>query len=320
MKKYFFLAAMAIMGTISTMSCSSDDDETIPPAPANLSTPAFAQQAADYTLTSALESTSTMGETYALQSISLCESGNVLLELRHSTSGKLSYIMEHATISGDTYTLSGPRAKGTIKFSNAVAGTRSSGHIIINISVTFSNEETVTYDTGDGSVTVTTSTPITADEAMENLARTWNVLGAIFDVKSKSKNIKAYEEFDSRSGLFYLQDVLNEALDQGISLNADEQEALQHIVKSVTLTKTGLFILSYTDHNDDVAEWYWANTEKTTIAIRLKDDSMGNKFFNDDTRIAVAFNGNRCNIKMETKLTDNSGNDWETTLILKLQE
>ena len=322
MKKYFFLAAMAIMGTISTTSCSSDDDDQpVAPAPANLSTPAFAQQAADYTLTTAVEGTSTIGTAYALQSISLCESGSVLLGLRNASTGKPAYIMEHATASAGTYTLSGTRAKGTIRLASVNArSTRAVDALTINISVSFSSEETVTITTGEETVTATTSTPLTADEAMTNLARTWSVLGAIFDVKSRQKNIKAYEEFDSRGGLFYLQDVLDEALDQGISLTPEEQQALQRTVSSITFTKTGLFIISYADHADDVAEWRWADADKTAISIRLKDADMGNKFISNNTRIAVAFNGNRCNVKLETSLTDNSGSDWETTLTLKLQE
>jgi len=47
---------------------------------------------------------------------------------------------------------------------------------------------------------------------------------------------------------------------------------------------------------------------------------MGNKFFNNDTKIAIAFNGNRCNLKMNTDLSDNENNDWEVELTLKLKE
>ena len=68
-----------------------------------------------------------------------------------------------------------------------------------------------------------------------------------------------------------------------------------------------------------MAEWEWANSEKTRIKINLKDDSMGNLFLNDDSKLFISFRDNRCNIRLETIITDNSGKRWDGTLTMKLQ-
>ena len=263
--------------------------------------------------------------------------------------------MEEATVSGDTYTMNGTKVKGTIKKASANARTRANDQLTTDLRVTIADGETLTYDTDEeDTVNVTTTTygnngsgnnsgsgsnsgsnngsgsnnrgsgssnnGGSSVTATHNLVRTWNVLGTILDLKSKSKNVKAYEEFDSRGGLFYLEDVLEEALRQDVKLTEKEQEEFKRVVKHVTFTQSGLFIISYVDGTEDVARWQWANAQKTQITMKLMDEEMGNKFISDDTVIEVAFNGNRCNLKCETALTDNENNDWESTLILKLQE
>ena len=362
MKKHFFYLALAVLSTMCTIACSSDDDEDgdsnkVPTV--NLSTPPFAQQAVRYELNPELKASASTGDITtapALKAIELSESGKILLELHNAIDNKLVYIMEEATVSGDTYTMNGTKVKGTIKKASANARTRANDQLTTDLRVTIADGETLTYAPDEeATVDVTTTTygnngsgsgsgsgsnnsgsgnnsgtgsnnggsnnndgsSVTANH---NLVRTWNVLGTILDLKSKSKNVKAYEEFDSRGGLFYLEDVLEEALRQDVKLTEKEQEEFKRVVKHVTFTQSGLFIISYVDGTEDVARWQWANSQQTLITMKLMDEEMGNKFISDDTVIEVAFNGNRCNLKCETALTDNENNDWESTLILKLQE
>lgn len=363
MKKHFFYLALAVLSTMCTIACSSDDDEDgdsnkVPTV--NLSTPPFAQQAVRYELNPELKASASTGDITtapALKAIELSESGKILLELHNAIDNKLVYIMEEATVSGDTYTMNGTKVKGTIKKASANARTRANDQLTTDLRVTIADGETLTYDTDEEeTVNVTTTTygnngsgsgsgsgnnnsgsgnnsgtgsnngsgssnnGGSSVTATHNLVRTWNVLGTILDLKSKSKNVKAYEEFDSRGGLFYLEDVLEEALRQDVKLTEKEQEEFKRVVKHVTFTQSGLFIISYVDGTEDVARWQWANSQQTLITMKLMDEEMGNKFISDDTVIEVAFNGNRCNLKCETALTDNENNDWESTLILKLQE
>ena len=323
MKKNFFYLALAAIVALGMPACSSDDDDVVELDPVNLPKPANAVNAVEYVLPTALDAnTSTTGdaqESPALKSINFTESGKILLELVSPVDGKRTYVMEDATFNNNTYTMNGSKVKGTIKQAGAAARTRANTHILIDIAVTITIEKTVTYTSGGETITVTETRPAAGDEVMDNLARTWNVTGAILDLKSESKNIKAYEEFDSNSqGYFDLRQVREEALNQKVAMTEEEEEEFERTVKSVTITGDQQFIIEYTDHDPDVAEWEWNNPEKTSIRIVLKEGNMGNKFFDNDTKIGVAFNGNRCNLKMNTDVSDAEHNDWEVELTLKL--
>ena len=323
MKKNFFYLALAAIVALGMPACSSDDDDVVELDPVNLPKPANAVNAVEYVLPTALDAkTSTTGdaqESPALKSINFTESGKILLELVSPVDGKRTYAMEDATFNNNTYTMNGSKVKGTIKQAGAAARTRANTHILVDIAVTITIEKTVTYTSGGETITVTETRPAAGDEVMDNLARTWNVTGAILDLKSESKNIKAYEEFDSNSqGYFDLRQVREEALNQKVAMTEEEEEEFERTVKSVTITGDQQFIIEYTDHDPDVAEWEWNNPEKTSIRIVLKEGNMGNKFFDNDTKIGVAFNGNRCNLKMNTDVSDAENNDWEVELTLKL--
>ena len=90
-------------------------------------------------------------------------------------------------------------------------------------------------------------------------------------------------------------------------------------MKGVTITKTKLFALNYTDAPDDVASWDWTDGSKTGIRITLKDGKMGNKFIEDASMISFTFNGNRCNMKMATTFTDNANKKWDAIVTLQMQ-
>lgn len=321
MKKYFFYLSLAVITATCMTACGDDEDDAAQPAPVTLKTPANAEKAVQYSLQTALEASSSE-DVPALQGLNFTESGKMLLELRNPEDGKLSYIMEDATLAGNVYTLNGSKARGTVTVVTNGARSRATGtdQLIIDLSVTYSTTSTVTYTSGNTTVTVTTTTISTGDEAMDRLARTWKISGAILDLRSKTKDIKAYEEFDSRGGLFYLEDVLAEALDQNVNLSPSEQEEFKRVVKSVTITKSGVLTVDYADGTEDVAGWQWANTEKTAIRITLKDEEMGNKFFSNDSKITVAFSDTRCNLKLDTSVKDNSNSNWEVSLTLKLYE
>lgn len=328
MKKNFFYLALAALVTMGMTACSSDDeDEVVQPDPVNLPLPANAEKAVEYILPTAMNAkNSTTGnaeEAPSLKGINFSESGKIVLELLSADGGKRTYVTDNATLNGNVFTMSGNRVKGTITTGVNVLPSRatSTEGMEIDITVTVSVDETVTYSTGGEVVTVTTNRTATGDEVMDRLARTWSVTGAILDLKSKKKNIKAYEEFDSNSqGYFDLRQVREEAIAQDVKLSDDEKAEFERTVKNITITKSNLFIIEYTDHEADVAEWAWNNADKTSIRIVLKDGEMGNKFFNNDTKIAIAFNGNRCNLKMNTDVSDNENNDWEVELTLKLKE
>lgn len=321
MKEKFFYLTMAAIAALCISACSSDDDDAgSESATESLTTPLFAEQAAHYELLDLLKPAD--ADAPLLKAIDFSESGKILVELVDPADNRLSYVTDNAIFSGHVITANGTKIKGSVNIAVTKVRTRATdSQMVVSLSVTLSDGQTVTYDNSNdetGGTVVTTGAA--DDEASARLARTWNVLGAILDLKSKSQNVKAYEEFSSRGGLFYMEDVLVEAINQGVELTPKEQEEFKRVVKSITITKTGLFVVNYVDGNDDVAQWEWANDQKTAITIRLMDEEMGNKFISDNTWIDIAYKGNRCNLRMETALTDDDNNDWESVLTLQLQE
>ena len=322
MKKYFFYMAMALVAAITTTACSSDDDENTD-ATVQLTTPPYADEAVHYDLSPALVASSATesGDSRPeLKAIDFSECGKILLEIYFPADETSRFVMDDATVAGNVYTMKGTKVQGTIRKVAANARTRAAERLYVDITVRLSDSEVTTFKTDDETVSSTATTTASGNDATDRLCRTWKVLGAILDLKSNSKNVKAYEEFDSRGGLFYLEDVLEEALRQDVRLTDEEQEQFKRVVKNITITKSGLFIINYVDHTEDVAKWEWANSANTSIRIHLLDEEMGNKFISDDSKIDVAFKDNRCNMKLDTSLTDNDNNDWESQLTLKLQE
>lgn len=325
-KKFFYFAFAVMTAMCVTTACSSDDKEEDTPKPseANLPAPTNASEAVQFTLSTPMTSTTTgtegsTNDAPVLKTIDITESSEVLLELR-SKEGKTFYVKEKATISGNTYTFNGSSVKGYIKVLDGTSLTRSSSSSLeINIEVTVSGTEVYTYKNDDGeTVTATKEVPLTGDEILDNLARTWNILGVILDLKND--DIKAYEEWDAVGGVFDLETtVLKEALDQGVNLTEQEQKDMKRKIKSISFTKTGLFTVDYADGKTDVATWKWSNSQKTQFRITLKDNEMGNKFIDNNSKIDFAFNGERCNMKLSTVFKDSSNKEWNVVLTLKLK-
>jgi hypothetical protein len=321
MKKFFFYA-FAVMTAMCMTACSSDDDnddkkqnETVMPKPVN------AEQSVQFALDTPKSPENVDDDAPQLKTIDFTESGDVLIEFKHPVSQSVVYIKDKASFNGTTYTMNGSKVKGTVKVAGQAArATRADNvELAVDIAVTFSTEKTYTYVTGEGeTITVTKDAPPTGDQALDILARTWNVLGLILDLKGD--DIKAFETWDAVGGVFDLETtVLKTALERDVNLSADEQKALKKKVKGVVITKTKLFALDYTDGTEDVASWNWADASKTGIRIMLKDDKMGNKFIQDATMISFAFNGDRCNMKLATTFTDNSNKKWNAVVTLQLQ-
>ena len=323
MKKSFLYFTLAVFAAVSFTACGSDDDENNGNlnTTVTLPTPTTADVAALFSLPTAFAATS--GDTnLQLVSIEISESSQILLELANAVTGEKNYIMENATVSGNTYTFDGEKASGTIKVLTCGSRqTRASVNVSLSIDVVIKIlASKIQFTTGeDGVIAVKTDPTITTEDMVNWAARTWTILGATLDLKSTTKNVTAYKEFDSRGGVFFLSDIRDEALARDVSLTESEKNSLNKQIKSITLTKTGKLVIKYNNGGEDVAEWQWGDAAKTTITIKMKDDTMGNKFINDNTKINIAFRGNRCNMSMAVNFDDSANAKWDATLLLKLQ-
>ena len=326
MKKFFYYA-FAVMTAMCMTACSSDDDDNggSQKQEVNLPTPKNVENAAQYVLTTPKVAVGVEEDSDApqLQTIDITESCELLLELRHPISKQIQYFKEKATLNGNVYTVNGQNVKGTVKvLGDAARATRSgTTNLEVNLEVKYTETEVYKYTTDDGTtITTIVEKPLTADEALARLSRTWNILGVI--LKLDSEDVDVSERWEAKNGVLNLETtVLKEALDQGVGLTAEEQNDLKKIVKGIIITGSGkrLFSLDYTNAHPDVATWEWADASKTKISIKLRDGKMGNKFIQDASQISFDFNGDRCNMKMVTTFNDNGGKKWDVELIVQTQ-
>ena len=316
MKKNFFYLAFAAFAAISLTACSSDDDDSSNSNNGNnnsvtLTKPANADKAAVITIANGGIEATVSAETEnapVLESIELTESEQVLIELKKEDDTPI-YILDQPVVNGNTYTFNSDRVKGTIQIAEVTAArlTRAVDGVWTK------------FETEPAGVSVTVQTSGTTTEDVVNwLARTWTITGVTFDVHLADNGVTAFKDFYSTNGVFDLEQILNEALARDVVLSTKDKDDMKRKIKSITLTKK-TFIVAYTEGDDDVADWSWANAEKTRIKITLKSDQMGNKFISNDTKIDVAFNGNRCNLTLNVEFTDDANKKWDSSLVIHLQ-
>ena len=328
MKKNLFFVAFAAFAALTFTACSSSSDDdnsgnnnnTNTNTKVNLPKPATADKAVEYKLATPLAAVPVAGEEKnpQLKTIDFTESSQLLLELNDPKTGETKFVLEKALFKDNTYNMAGEKIRGTVKL--IVSGTRSgSTKLEININVTL-EDNTITYSTGTDGTGVEAqevTVPITTEDAMNYFARTWSILGASLELKST--DVEAYKDIYSHNGVFFLKDVLDEAVARGVNFTADEKEDLNKQIKHLTVTKSGLFILAYKDGSEDVANWSWADNNKTSIKITMKAGSTGNKFINDDTKMTLAFKDKGCDLTMKINFDDDSKKKWDASLKLVLQ-
>lgn len=340
MKKNFFYFAFAAVAAISLTACSSDDDSndggsTTPTV--NLPRPANAGNAAVYTLAGGgvTSSTTAQGEEHApvLNSLEVTESEQVLFQITQVDNTPF-YVIDRPTVVGNTFTFNSDKVKGTVQRIERVAATRQGMvEYALILSLTIYNAgNPIEFKTAPEGVPATkqpTPAAYTDDNTTISLCRTWNFVtgnlaAATFDVHVANSNTEAFKEFyaqnDNQKVYFDLEKILNEALERDVALSQKDRDDMKRKIKNITVTADE-FIIAYADsRGDDVANWSWVDSQqKKTMKIQLKNNKMGNKFFNNDTKIGVEFNGNRCNLKLEVLFADDNGKQWNSSLTVHMQ-
>ncbi len=337
MKKNFFYFAFAAVAAISLTACSSDDDSNDSGSSTptvNLPKPVNADNAAVYTLTGGgIASTTPAGEsasTHVLASLEVTESEQVLFQVTESDNTPFYVIDRPTSVVGNLFTFNSNKAKGTIQRVESAPATTRQGlveyAIILNIQL-YHNGTWVEFKTAPEGAPATkqTQTPST-DDVTTWLVRTWsfvtgNLPAATFDVHLASNGVTAFKDFFSTNGTLDLETtILKEAVEvRNVGLSAKDKDDLKRNIKNITVS-ADKFVIAYADgRGDDVAKWSWTDNYKTTMKIQLMDNKMGNKFFNNDTKIDVAFNDNRCNLTLKVLFTDDNGKQWDSSLTVHMQ-
>ncbi len=327
MKKNLFLLAILSLMAATFVACTSDDDGGNDPGQGSegvaLPTPKFANMAQEIRFVEPVEASSDpkLGKyPPKMNAFFITEDGNVIFELEvadeadgtdqgetkktfvdaplKSFDGKnvvLDKNLGRITITEVTRAASVP-VEVSMEVKNDIPGYSS---------VSFVVPDDAPVDAYRGSNPVQNSTP-----SVNNLCRTWTVLGSIIDLVG---DVTVYKEFTGCN----LKEICDEAIKHGATMTADERAQFNKSIRTVTVTKTGLFTLNYSDGTLDAADWKWTDSSMTAFTIKFRDDDMGNKFFDNDTKVDVAFKDDRCNLKCSTKITGDKNYNAVLTLQLK---
>jgi len=334
MKKYLITYfALAALMVISFSSCGSDNEPSgggntpvqpvNPPTPDDPVTPPEVDKALQYELKQLLagKQSDNTDISISLKSFEITEDNKILIECIDADNKPL-FIFESVSISNGAYNLNGSKGKGTIKVSGGQAlQTKGSESVTLDINLTLSlssslNPQFISSEVEANQI----STGDITDNVMKQLVNTWIVRGVILDLKRIDPKMTVYEEFPSHNDLFYLEDVLEEALEREVKLTDDEQEDMKRVIKYICVTKSNKFVIAYVDGTEDVAAFSWADSQKTQFTLNFLSDYMGNKFINSDIKGTVAFKDNLCNIKLSASFVDNDNKNWDSTLLFQLKK
>lgn len=326
MKKYLFFALMLGMA-VCNFSCSDDDDEKSDnggggntSSMGNQKQGLYADKVSEFIIDSENAPKITKNDkVIKITGLSLTEYGKGLVELK--VDEELEYETYDLEIDDNTCKLSKDgKPVGTIEMATKDAKTRKSEstvELIFNLNieveingkmvpVTFNSvaqaQQVIDY------VTSSYTNQITNTWAIERMKLTID-----FDEKGK-----ADVSTEVKSG--NLRPFIELADKNNVTLNEQDRKELTRTIKSLIIDKSKVFVLEYEEGGSDAANWRWV-TEKEdnlSIGINLKDNkTMGNKFFNDDSKITVQLRkGNKINLILQTRLEDDKCN---ASLIVNLK-
>jgi hypothetical protein len=306
MKKNFLYYAMAAFVAVSLAACGSDSDDSPAGGDGQPSypTPAYASKAASFTIAEAQAPAAQGGS--KLTGINITESGKVIFEV--STENKKQYAAYNISkIDGGTYTIQGV---GTIKSSTtrATQGTK----LGISVTITIDNQ-TYTFQTEEDVQAVIAYEQMTGGSNLDKIARTWKVksmkLTLSGDITALSLRVQGGN----------LSQFVDEVKKRDTGFSDEELEELNREIKSLTIDKTGMLMLEYTNGTPDVATWKWNGGNYANIAIELKDSEMGNKFIQDNSAIDLKFTSNTCIFTLTTNLEGSKKNKYVATLNINME-
>lgn len=308
MKKNFFYFALAACVALCGVSCGSDDDDNggkkDNTQKTTIAAPKYADKAVSVKINTPVQATTTE-DAPMLTAFNITQGGKAVLEVKTPDNHK-KYVAYDVVISedGNTYTLAGNH--GTIK-KQVTKGTTIS--LVIEITIDIPGYGTLTYSTTSEAFEnlVTTSSVI-----QTYVSRLWNVSSMTLDLDGEGVT-SVFKTFTGGD----LTKVREEAINHGAELSEAEKKEFERNVQFIDLSD-GITI-GYADGTCDKGDWNWASGQVNEFLVNLADDEMGNKFFNNDTKIIIEPNLDRCNLTLTTKdITKSNGKKYNASLTFTL--
>ena len=321
MKKYFIFAAVALVA-LCNVSCSSSDDDDEPFNPTvKYDEPAAASAATAFAIPTASQPTATDGtNTTKLQQVDITESGKTVVKVDFNGSAKyLTFDSKYSKEGNkEIYKLFKDNVqKGKIESTTAAAASRRSlnlGNLKITLVVEIPNENGTVTTANFGEQTVSDAQiiaqTVTATTNAVNLCRTWTIETMTMTLKDKkAPNTSSITDCTVNVDGGNLKELADKAQENKAGLTDKEYNDLCKYVKGITLTKAGQLSIEYSTGLTDACLWSWGSSDQTSIELKSeKGEKFGNKFLNDNSKIAVKFyEGGKAHFSVTTTIDNRDG-------------
>lgn len=309
MKKNLFFLAIAVCVAMSNVSCGSDSDNGGDnPSQVTLPKPKYADKAASFTLDKG-KVVAADDELVSLTALNITEGGKAIIGVADGN-GKKHFVSCDVEIDGDTYTISkNGRKSGIVK---EIVGSRATSSTNLTIDL-------VVEIPFLGETKFTTSDPVAAQKVIETIAPTVNTSNIARTWTIQTMKLTCEGDIDcsltEKSG--NLAVFAKEMQSRGANLTDEEVGQLSKTIHGVTLDKTGMFSIEYSDATTEVCSWNWTNANQEQLMLSLRDSEFGNKLLSEKSNVEVKFATSGCTFTTTTNITGKK--TYKATLVIVLK-
>ena len=102
-------------------------------------------------------------------------------------------------------------------------------------------------------------------------------------------------------------------------MTKEEEAGLSKTIRGITLDKTGMFSIEYSDANaaTEVCSWNWTGPNQKELMLSLRDSEFGNKFLSGKSSIGVNFSTSGCTFTTTTNITGKK--TYKATLVIVMK-
>ena len=321
MKKFLFYAFATALISTALFSCSNDESNESDEPTSTLPTPKYEELVAKIILEEPVKALPPHVQDVQLNlnAITITEDGFVLFDIKEVTIDPTTYlpapkaddkdivVVEKAqTFDGRKLVLVNGGTAEILPVTKSIVKCR----VDIDMQLDVPEYGAISFKTSQdaaSSATVTTTTTPTTKEQLD-LFRTWNIRGMLVDLEG---DVTLSKEFTGGN----LKPLCEEAIRQGANLTAEEQAEFDKTIKNIIISRSGCFIIVYTDNTVCSGICYWHGLN--TFQLDIVTDDLANKYITDGTLVSYEIKGNRCNLKLATEVKGSK--NYKAVLILQLE-